>query len=85
MQVTVQIPDLIARGRSPDDVAVEVSRLAVLDAYRRGQISSGRAARLVGMGRVAFLEFAGAHGVPTMNYDVDDFAQELADIAARRT
>jgi len=37
------------------------------------------------MGRVSFLEFAGAHGVPTMNYDTDDFAGELADIAARHT
>lgn len=85
MQVTVQIPDLIARGRSPADVAADVSRLAVLDAFRRGEISSGRAAQLVGMGRVSFLEFAGAHGVPTMNYDTEDFARELADIAARRT
>ena len=85
MQVTVQIPDLIARGRSPDDVAADVSRLAVPDAFRRGEISSGRAAHLVGMARISFLEFAAAHGVATMNYDTDDFARELADIAARRT
>ena len=85
MQVTVQIPDLIARGRSPDDVAADVSRLAVLDAFRRGEISSGRAAHLVGMGRISFLEFAAAQGVATMNYDTDDFARELADISARST
>lgn len=84
MQVTVQIPDVIARGRSPADVAVEVSRLAVLDAFRRGEISSGRAAGLVGMGRIPFLEFAAAHGVAAMNDDTDDFARELADIATRR-
>jgi len=64
---------------------VDVSRLAVLEAYRRGEISSGRAANLVGMRRTSFLEFAAAHGVPTMKYDADDFARELADIAARRT
>lgn len=37
------------------------------------------------MGRVAFLEFAAQQGVPTMNYDADDFARELVDISARRT
>lgn len=85
MQVTVQIPDLIARGRSPDDVAADVSRLPVLDAFRRGEVSSGRAAQLIGMWRVSFLEFAATHSVATMNYDTDDFARKLADIAARRT
>lgn len=83
MQVTVEIPDLIARGRSAQDVAADVSRLAVLNAFRQGEISSGRAARLLGMARGAFLELAAAHRVPTMNYDTDDFASELADIAAR--
>ena len=29
MQVTIQISDLIARGRSPGDVALDVTRLAV--------------------------------------------------------
>ena len=85
MQVIIQISDLIARGRSPADVALDVSRLAVLEAFLRGEISSGRAANLVGMGRISFLDFAAARGVATMNYDADDFARELADIVARRT
>jgi len=64
---------------------LDVSRLAVLEAFRRGEVSSGCAANLVGMGRISFLDFAAARGVATMNYDADDFARELADIAARRT
>lgn len=83
MHVTVEIPDLVAAGRSSEELAREVSRLAVLDAYRRGQISSGRAAHVLEIGRVEFLELAGRHGIPTMNYDAEDFARELADIATR--
>ena len=83
MQVTVQIPDVLVRGRSADDVAADVSRLAVLDAFRKGDISSGRAALLIGMSRIDFLEFAGAHGVPVINYDLEDFKRELADIEKR--
>ena len=50
-------------------------------APRRGEISSGRAALLVVMARISFLEFAAEHGVATMNYETDDFARELADIS----
>lgn len=32
MQIVVDIPDEIAGGRTADDVAAEVTRLAVLDA-----------------------------------------------------
>ena len=66
---------------TPEEVAADLSRLAVLDTFRQGRISSGRAARLLGMARVEFLEFAGARGVPTMNYGVEDLERELADIA----
>lgn len=82
MQVTVDIPDLVAGGRATAELAHDLRVLAVLDAFRAGRISSGRAARLLDMKRVAFLEFAGSRGVPTMNYSAEDLALELEDIAA---
>ena len=81
--VTVDLPAAVAGSRSPADLAVELRVLAVLDAFRRGEIGSGKGGRLLGLSRVAFLELCGEHGVPVLNVDVEDLRREVADIHAR--
>ena len=81
VELTVNIPEQAAGGRSEPEMATELVRLAVLEAFRRGDISSGRAAHLVGLKRIEFLEFAARRGIPTMNLDVDGLARELAEIS----
>ncbi|HND33475.1 MAG TPA: UPF0175 family protein [Myxococcota bacterium] len=80
VQVTIDIPDLVAASRSSAEWGHELSRIAVFEAFRRGDISSGRGAQILGLGHVDFLEEAGTHGVPTLNYDLTDFKQELQEI-----
>jgi len=42
MRVMVDIPDQVIDGRTADELARDMSQLAVLEAYRSGRISSGR-------------------------------------------
>ena len=51
--------------------------LIVLELYRRGTISSGKAARLLGMPRLDFIRYASGLGIPYFRMSEDDWAAEL--------
>lgn len=48
----------------------------VLEMYRRGHISSGKAAELLSMSRWAFIEFASHLGIPFFMMTEDEWATE---------
>jgi predicted HTH domain antitoxin len=54
-----------------------VKEIAVLELYRRRQISSGRAAELLGMNRFEFIRHAGRLGIPFFDLDETELAEEL--------
>lgn len=81
--VTVEVPAVVAGTRSPAELAAELRVLAVLDAFRRGEIGSGKGGRLLGLKRVAFLDLCGQHNIPVLNVDVEDLRREIDDIHAR--
>lgn len=83
--ITVDLPADITGGRSAVELAAELRELAVLEAFRRGEIGSGKGGRLLGIGRVAFLELCGRHGIPVIRYSVEDLEREVAAIEARGT
>lgn len=84
LPVTIDVPPEIARGAAPGALADEALRLLVLERFRRRELSAAQCARLLGIGRVPFLELCVAHGIPVIQYDPDDFRRELADIVGAR-
>jgi len=50
----------------------------VLELYRRGNISSGKAAELLVMSRPQFITFASGLGIPFFEMTDNDWAQERA-------
>ena len=61
-------------GRSLDEAVPE---LIVLELYRRGQLSSGKAAELLDMERFAFIHYASRLGLPFFEMSAEEWAQEL--------
>jgi predicted HTH domain antitoxin len=57
-----------------------VRELMVLELYRRGSISSGKAAELLGMARLAFLQHASHLGIPFFDMTEDEWAAEQASL-----
>jgi predicted HTH domain antitoxin len=55
------------------------SELIVLELYRRQAISSGKAAELLHMPRLAFIELAASVGIPFFRITLDDWEEEQAD------
>ena len=75
--VTIEIPeDLGALMTSPIEKAAREA--IMLDLYRRAAISSGKAARLLGMGRIEFIKAAGKMGIPSIHMSPEEFAEEVA-------
>ncbi len=79
-----QLTDLLVE-RLEKDLGAQAARLALTGAlmlFEMGKVSSGRAAKLAGLGRVEFLEMCGKHEVPAFNYPSHQLEAELrADLA----
>ena len=52
--------------------------MIVLDLYRRGTISSGKAAELLGMERIDLIKHASKLGIPYIEMTEDEWAAEKA-------
>jgi predicted HTH domain antitoxin len=71
-------PDLVAflkeLGRPPREAARE---LIVLGLYAQGEISSGKAAQLLGMSRDEFIRYASQRGVPYFQLSPEELGREV--------
>ena len=60
--------------RNPTEAFKEI---AVLELYRRREISSGKAAELLGMERFEFVRYASRLGIPFFDLDEMELADEI--------
>jgi predicted HTH domain antitoxin len=54
-----------------------VKEVAVMELYRRREISSGKAAELLGMERFEFIRHAARLGIPFFDLDETELAEEV--------
>ena len=64
-------------GDSPEAVKQRILEAIALDLYRRGEVSSGRAAALLELDRFAFVRWAGSLGIPYFDMTPEEWEQEL--------
>jgi predicted HTH domain antitoxin len=79
MEITIAIPDALS-DRPTEELATRARLLLVIDEVRAGRLTRPGAARALAMTLDEFLVEAGRHGLEAIDYDVEDFARELADI-----
>jgi predicted HTH domain antitoxin len=76
----LRLPDeviaLLYQSNKP--LAEAARELIVLELYRRGLLSSGKAAELLGMGRWDFVRHASGLGIPFFDMTEDEWAAEVA-------
>lgn len=77
--ITLELPESLFWHGVPSAAAVEQrSRLLLaLKYFELGEITSGQAAAMSGVSRVAFLHEASRHGVPVADLDDDELKEEL--------
>jgi predicted HTH domain antitoxin len=69
------LPDMLKLSDS--EFALELRFLAAAKLYELGRLSSGKAARLAGLDRVAFLHELGRIGVPAINLREEEAEAEV--------
>ena len=82
--VTLELDEeLVAVLREQDQPVERAAReLIVLELYRRGAMSGGKAARLLGMPRLDFIRHASGLGIPYFQMSEDEWEAELRRIEA---
>ena len=79
--VTIDVPaDPLT---SMEELSREVRLVWILDLVRRGQISVGKGAELVGFDRWQFFAAMAEHGIPVLSYPASDLDRELAALDRR--
>lgn len=86
MQITVELPDDIARHPDPGREALEA---LAIEGYRSEKLTHHQAARLLGLNRFEFDGFLKDRQIYDHAYSVEDFERDLAALdkfeAKRRT
>jgi predicted HTH domain antitoxin len=78
--VRIEIDEALAAllQQTNQPVQAAAREMIVLELYRRGSISSGRAADLLETSRVAFIQHASRLGIPYLEMTEDEWAAEKA-------
>ncbi len=70
---------LIAMSISKEQLAQEMRHFLAFRFFSEGRLSSGKAARLAGMSKIAFLSECGERGIDILPYSEDELRRELAE------
>ena len=78
-QITITFPDesLASLATTSEEASAELRMLAAVKRFELKKLSSGAAARLAGVSRVAFLERLGDYGVPTFQQTEEELLDEI--------
>jgi predicted HTH domain antitoxin len=86
--VEVKLPEgLRALGVTDVDVQRQTPTLIVLQKFREGAVSTGKAAELLGISRFEFMDLLGKEQIPLINYSKEELEEEMKlvrEIAAKR-
>ena len=79
VQIPVEVDEDVGQllGDSPEEMKRHALEMIVLELYRRRELSSGRAAELLGLDRFAFIRWSGALGIPYLDMTSEEWQQEL--------
>ncbi len=77
----VRVPtELLKYGYQAQDIERQFTEWLVLSLFKDQHISSGKAARLLGITRLEFLSLLRWHGIAYVDYSEDELADELAAV-----
>jgi predicted HTH domain antitoxin len=78
---TIQIPVTLPweRGGEPDvpTLGRELRLLWLIEEVRQRRLGAGKGSELAGMPRAAFMRALGEHGVPVIDYSVEELEREV--------
>jgi predicted HTH domain antitoxin len=77
--LTTQVPaPLLEYGLDQREIDDSVTKALALKLFETGRITSGVAANLLGINRLAFLDLLHKHGIPYFNYSREELEKKQA-------
>lgn len=73
-------PEVLELLRELGEPPAAAKECLVLELYRRGLISSGKAAELLGMNRLVFIQHSGRLGIPYFRMSAQEWDDEVRRI-----
>ena len=82
IELKLNIPEeiLYTLNVSTNDFIKQMKFYTALELFRMHKLSMGKAVELAEMDQVDFMLEAGKHGVAVIDYDIEDFNEELGRI-----
>jgi predicted HTH domain antitoxin len=80
IDVDEDLAALLHQTNQPIEAAAR--EMIVLELYRRGSLSSGKAAEQLGMVRLEFIKYASKLGIPCIDMTSDEWEREKAALDA---
>jgi predicted HTH domain antitoxin len=82
--LTIPYPEelLLSLKENPEQFQAEARLLLAVKLYELGKVSTGMAARLAGVNRVAFLFALGRFGLSPIGVEPDELAEDAANVEA---
>lgn len=77
LEITFPSEVLDTLSTTYEDNSNIIKEAAVLELYREGKISSGKAAEILGMDRFEFIRYAGKKGIPYIRITPDELEEEV--------
>lgn len=79
VKVAFELPETLAQhlGHSEPEVAHRVFELTLVQLFRQGAISSGKAAELLGVSKAEFRKLLRKQGFPYFNLTPDELRSEI--------
>lgn len=72
--ITIEIPDSLSVN------SFEVQMLLASRWFEEGKLTSGQAAKMVGLSKRAFIELVGKYGISVFGYEMEDLESDLLNV-----
>lgn len=78
-EIRIEIDEdvLALLGESTEQIERHALEMIVLELYRRHTLSAGRAALLLGMDKLSFIQWSGSLGIPYFDLTAEELREEL--------
>jgi predicted HTH domain antitoxin len=78
-RVVLSLPEELVRllGPTPTQAAAHLKKLALIELFRRGEVSSGYAAEMLGISKWDFIDLLARHAVPYVDLSEEELRHDL--------
>jgi predicted HTH domain antitoxin len=77
--LSVTLPQSVVQllGQTPDEAALHLKELALVELFRQGEVSSGWAAEQLGISKTDFLDLLFRHDVPYFDLSEEELREQV--------